>query len=170
MSNASSNHSFVRDWAGYNEVYPSGHKDHDSPSEERSLSASSPSSGDEGLEKEGPEDDSSQDLNDNETPIQSVMGLDGLRKFIMLPIWTVNDFTSLIKEPHFKTLRNKYQIPDNIPLHLPYMSKKCYYDDIEGVRVYEQTLKARLKFPLSSLHCQLLQHLGLSVNQISPNA
>ena len=30
-------------------------------------------------------------------------------------------------------------------------------------------LKARLRFPLSSLHRQLLQHLGLSVNQISPN-
>ena len=31
-------------------------------------------------------------------------------------------------------------------------------------------LKVGLKFPLSSLHHQLLHHLGLSVNQISPNA
>jgi len=30
-------------------------------------------------------------------------------------------------------------------------------------------LKAGLRFPLSSLHRQLLQHLGLSVNHISPN-
>ena len=57
MSSASSNHSFVHDGAGYNEVYPSGHKDHDSPSEERSSSASSPSLRDEGLEKGGLEDD-----------------------------------------------------------------------------------------------------------------
>ena len=31
-------------------------------------------------------------------------------------------------------------------------------------------LKAGLRFPLSLLHCELLRHLGLSVNQISPNA
>ena len=31
-------------------------------------------------------------------------------------------------------------------------------------------LKARLRFPLSSLHRELLKYLGLFVNQISPNA
>ena len=31
-------------------------------------------------------------------------------------------------------------------------------------------LKARLRFPLSSLHRELLKYLGFSVNQISPNA
>ena len=31
-------------------------------------------------------------------------------------------------------------------------------------------LKAGLRFPLSSLHRELLQHLGLFVNQVSPNA
>ena len=108
MSSATGNHLFVRDGVGYNEVYQSGHKDHDSPSEEKSSSASSPSSRDEGLEKGGPEDDFLQNLDDNETPIQSVVGPDGLRKFIMLPIWTVNDFISTIKAPHFKTLRGKY--------------------------------------------------------------
>jgi len=41
-------------------------------------------------------------------PIQSVIGPDGLREFIMLPIWTINAFTSTIKESHFKTLREKY--------------------------------------------------------------
>ena len=102
MSSASSNHSFVRNGAGYDEVYPSGHKDHGSPSEERSSSASSPSLRDEGLEKGGLEDDFLQDLDDNETSIQTVVGPDGLRKFIMLPIWTVNDFISSIKEPILK--------------------------------------------------------------------
>ena len=82
----------------------------------------------------------------------------------------VNDFTSTIKESHFKTLRDKYQILDNIPIRLPYKLEKCYYDGIEGVGVYEQMLKAGLRFPLSSLHHQLFQHLGLSVNQISLNA
>ena len=155
MSSASSNHSFVHDKVGYDEVYPSGHKDPDSPSEERSSSASSPSSKDEDLETEGPADGFIQDLDDAEPPIQSAVGPNGLRKFIMLPIWMVNYFTSTIKESHFKTLRDKYQIPVNIPLRLPYMSEKCYYEGVEGIKVYEQMLKAGLRFPLSSLHRQL---------------
>ena len=36
--------------------------------------------------------------------------------------------------------------------------------------MYEQALKAGLRFPLNSLKRELLQHLGLSVSQISPNA
>ena len=88
----------------------------------------------------------------------------------MLPEWTVNAFTSTIKEAHFKTLRANYQIPDYIPIRLPYKSKKCYYEGVDGVGVYEQVLKAGLRFPLNSLHRELLKYLGLSVNQISPNA
>ena len=88
----------------------------------------------------------------------------------MLPEWTVNNFVSIIKENHFKTLRDNFQIPDNIPIRLPYKSEKCYYDRVEGVGLYEQMLKARLRFPLSSLHRELLRYLGLSVNQVSPNA
>ena len=93
-----------------------------------------------------------------------------LREFVMLPKLTVNAFTSTIKEPHFKTLKANYQIPDYIPIRLPYKSKKCYYEGVDGVEVYEQVLKAGLRFPLSSLHRELLKYLGLSVNQISPNA
>ena len=36
--------------------------------------------------------------------------------------------------------------------------------------MYEQVFKAGLRFPLNSLHCELLKYLGLSVSQISPNA
>ena len=46
-----------------------------------------------------------------EEPIKSVIGTNALREFVMLPKWTVNDFTSTIKEKHFSTLK----------------SKKCYY-------------------------------------------
>ena len=88
----------------------------------------------------------------------------------MLPEWTVNDFRSTIKDKHFNTLRANYQIPNNTPICLPYKSEKCYYEGVEGVRVYEQMLKAGLRFPLSSLHRELLKYPGLSVNQVSPNA
>ena len=76
----------------------------------------------------------------------------------------------MIKEAHFKTLRANYQIPDYIPIRLPYKSEKCYYERVDGVGVYKQVLKAGLRFPLNSLHCELLKYLGLSVNQISLNA
>ena len=82
----------------------------------------------------------------------------------------MNNFRSTIKEKHFNTLRANFQILDNIPIRLPYKSEKCYYEGVEGVGVYEQMLKARLRFPLSSLHRELLKYLGLSVNQVSPNA
>ena len=72
-----------------------------------------------------------------EQPIRSIVGADGLREFIMLPEWMVHNFTSTIKEKHFNTLRANFQIPDNIPIRLPYVSEKCYYKGVEGVRVYE---------------------------------
>ena len=86
---------------------------------------------------DGLEGDPSEGIDGVRPLIQSVIGPNGFREFIMLPIWMVNDFTSLIKEPHFKTLREKYQIPVNIPIRLPYKSEKCYYESVEGVGVYE---------------------------------
>ena len=166
MSNASSNQSFVRDGAGYEEVYPSGYKDPDDLSK-RSLFASSPSSKNEDMEVAKPEEGF---IDGEDQRIKSVVGTDKLREFVMLPKWTVNAFTSTIKEAHFKTLRANYQIPNYIPIRLPYKSKKCYYEGIDSVGVYEQVLKASLRFPLNSLHRELLKYLGLSVSQISPNA
>ena len=169
MSNASSNQSFVRDGTGYEELYPSGYKDPDELSE-RSPFAASPSSKNEYMEMAKLEDG----LDDSEEQrIKSVVGTDelrGLREFVMLPEWTVNYFTSTIKEAHFKTLKAIYQIPDYIPIRLPYKSKKSYYDGVDDVRVYEQVLKTGLRFPLNSLKQELLKYLGLSVSQISPNA
>ena len=48
-------------------------------------------------------------------PVQFVVGPNGLREFIMLPIWMVNDFTSTIKESHFKTLRESTKSPSTYP-------------------------------------------------------
>ena len=124
----------VRDEADYEEVYPLGHKDQESPSEERSPSASSPSSTNEDMEMVEPEEGSD---DGEEQPIKFVVGADGLREFVMLPEWTVNAFMSTITEPHFKTLRANYQIPDYIPTHLPYKSEKCFYEGVDGVGVYE---------------------------------
>ena len=85
----------------------------------------------------------------------------------MLPEWTVNNFVSTIKENHFKTLRENYQIPENILIRLPNKSERCYYDGVKGVGIYEQMLG--LRSPLNALHRELLKCLGLSVNQVSLN-
>ena len=50
MSSASSNQSVVRDGVDYEEVYPFGHKDQESPGKDRSPSASSSSSTNEDAE------------------------------------------------------------------------------------------------------------------------
>ena len=100
MSSASSNQSFVRDGASYEELYPSGYRDLDELSE-KSPSAASPSLKNEDMELAEPEEGS----DDDEQRIKSVVGTDRLREFVMLPEWTVNNFTSTIKEAHFKTLR-----------------------------------------------------------------
>uniref|UniRef100_A0A7N2L4G0 Uncharacterized protein n=1 Tax=Quercus lobata TaxID=97700 RepID=A0A7N2L4G0_QUELO len=163
MSSASSNQSVVRDGAEYENVYPSGHKDQESPGEDRSPSASSSSSTDEDVEIveiDGSGDDGNQAL-------ESVVGVDGLRKFIMLPEWTVHKFTSVIRDKHFNTFRINFQIPDYVSIRLPHVSEKCYYEGVEGVGIYEQALKAGLRFPLSTLHRELLHYLGLSVTQIT---
>ena len=65
--------------------------------------------------------------------LKSVVGADGLREFVMLPEWTMNNFRSTIKEVHFKTIRAIYQIPDHIPIHLPYKSEKCYYNGVDDL-------------------------------------
>ena len=146
MSSALSNQSIICDRADYEEVYLSGHKDQESPSEERSPFASSPSSTNEDMEMADPEEA----FDDNEEQqIKSVVCVDGFREFIMLPEWMMNDFNSTIKEKHFSTLRANYQILDNIPIRLPYKLEKCYYEGVEGVGVYEQMLKVGLRFPLS---------------------
>ena len=159
MSSASSNQSFVRDGAGYKELYPSGYKDPDELSE-RTPSAISPSSTNKDMELAKPEEGS----DGGGEGLKSVVGADGLREFVMLSEWTVNNFRSTIKEVHFKTIRAIYQIPDHIPIRLPYQSEKCYYDGVDDLGVYEQALKAGLRFPLNRLKQELLQHLGLSVS------
>ena len=151
MSSASSNQSFVRDGAGYEELYPSGYKDPDELSE-RTPSTTSPSSTNEDMELTEPKEGS----DGSGKGIKSVVGADGLREFVMLPEWMVNNLKSTIKEVHFKTIRAIYQIPEHIPIRLPYKSEKYYYDGVSDLGVYEQALKAGLRFPLNRLKRELL--------------
>ena len=108
-SEASSDQSWVREGASHDKVFPSGQGDLSTSNSERVLSANSPSIGeDEDLDVDESESDSNDDLASVKPPIQSVIGPDGFREFIMIPLWTINDFNSSIKQTHFNTLREKY--------------------------------------------------------------
>ena len=127
---ASSKQSCVREGAGYDKVYPSGQDDPDTFYDERVPSANSPFVGeDKDLDLDGSDGDlnDEEDIGNVEPPIQSVIGPNGFREFIMLPLWTLNDFNSSIKQKHFNTLSEKYQITVGIPIHLPFKFEKCYY-------------------------------------------
>ena len=116
MSSVLSNQSVIRDGVDYEEVYPSGHVDQESPGDDRSPFASSSP-----LTNEDTEMAETVEISDDdeEQTLRSVIRANGLREFIMLPEWTVNNFVSTIKENHFKTLRENYQISKNIPIRLP---------------------------------------------------
>ena len=108
MSSASSEQSCVREGPTYDKVFPSGQNDPGTLSDERNPSATSPSTGDKDLDTDRSESDSTDGLVGAKPPTQSVIGPDGLKEFIILPLWTVNDFISTIKQAHFNTLREKY--------------------------------------------------------------
>ena len=70
----------------------------------------------------------------------------------------------------FSELHVRYQIPEHIPIRLPYKNEKCYTGRTMDVGMYEAMFAAGLRLPLTALHCRLVDYLGLSVSQIAPNA
>ena len=109
-SEASSDQSCVHEGAGCDEVYPSGH-DNLGTSYDKQVPSSNSSSmeEDKDLDVDGLEGDwNDEDIGSAKTPTQFVIGPDGFRQFILLPLWTVNDFNSTIKKKHFDTFRKKY--------------------------------------------------------------
>ena len=70
----------------------------------------------------------------------------------------------------FKELRVRYQIPEHIPIRLPKENEKCYSGRTADVGMYDAMFAVELRLPLTTLHHQLVDYLGLSVSQIAPNA
>ena len=76
----------------------------------------------------------------------------------------------MMSDKVFKELRTRYQIPDHIPICLPRENERCYSGRTVDVGMYDAMFAARLRLPLTALHHQLANFLGLSVSQIAPNA
>ena len=106
----SSDQSYVRKGASYDEVYLSSQDDPNTSHDKWVLSTNSPSSEeDEDLDIDESEGDSNdEDIGSVEPLIQSVISPDGLRQLFLFPLWTINDFYSTIKKKNFDTLREKY--------------------------------------------------------------
>ena len=123
---------------------------------------------DEGVtEGDGDENDA-----DDRTPEVGSSGNPGsghTHPFILPQMWIVNDFLPKMTTNIFKNLRDRFQIPNHIPIRFPGNFEKCYSGETADVGMYDATL-AGLRLPLMALHRQLANFLGLSVNQITPNA
>ena len=89
--------------------------------------------------------------------------------FILPVIWTINDFMPTMTTKIFNNLRDRYQIPDNIPIRLPGKYEKCYSGKTVDIDMYDAMFAGGLRFLLTALHCQLAIFLGLSVSQIALN-
>ena len=113
--------------------------------------------GDEGDDGEGSSEGASAGPGDN-------------RPFILPAKWAVNKFLPSMNDKNFSELRVKYQIPEHIPICLPYENKKCYTGRTVDVGMYDTMFAAGLRLLLTALHRQLVDYLGLSVSQIATNA
>ena len=183
-SDALSEQSSVRDGAGYDEFFGSGQEsDGFSRSSERETSAQSPGDdveGDvEGVEEkivgedegEGESDsDEDEDKGNEESYEEASVSPGGNRPFILSEDCTVNKFLPKMSDRVFKELRTHFQIPDHISICLPRKKEKCYIGRTTDVSMYDAILATGLRLPLTALHRQLVDFMGLSISQIAPNA
>ena len=75
-----------------------------------------------------------------------------------------------MSEKVFKELRTRFHIPDHISIRLPRKKQKCYTGRTADVGMYDAVLAAGLRLPLTALHRQLVDFMGLFVSQIALNA
>ena len=195
---ATSEQSSVREGVGYDEVFQLSHEPEEgfSWSSEIETSAHSPDNevesydegegeeeereegedeGDEGGEDKEyrGEDDGNEGEVDGSASEGGSLGSprDGhTHPFILPKMWTVNDFKQKMTVNIFKNLWDRYQIPDHSPICLPRKFEKCYSGKIVEVGMYDAMFAAGLRLPLTALYRKLANFLGLSINQVTPNA
>ena len=125
--------------------------------------------GDEDEEGEGEGESEGNDEGDVEEVERQEVG-DGSRPFILPLIWTVNDFYPTMSLNVFNKLHDRFQIPDSIPICLSRKHERCYSGKTADVGMYDAMFAAGLRLPLTELHRQLANYLGLFISQIAPNA
>ena len=176
-SDASYEESSAREGAGYDETYGSGDESDFSLSSERETSAQSPdvdeslAEGDKEEERgDGTDVDGEESDGDEGSSEGTSEGPGDNRPFILPEDWAVNKFSPRMSGKVFRELRVRYQIPDHIPIRLPREDERCYSGRTADVGMYDAMFAAGLRLPLTALHRQLADFLGISVTQIAPNA
>ena len=124
-------------------------------------------SGTDGDDVDGDGDD---DDGDEESSEGTSEGPGDNRSFILPENWAVNKFLPMMSDKVFKELCTRYQIPDHILIRLPRENERCYSGRTTNVSMYDAMFATGLRLPLTALHCQLADFLGLFVSQIAPNA
>ena len=76
----------------------------------------------------------------------------------------------MMSDKVFKELHTRYQIPKHIPIRLPRENERCCSRRTADIGMYDAMFAAGLRLPLTALHHQLANFLGLSISQIAPNA
>ena len=193
-SGALSEESSIREGAGYDEAFDSGDESEDfSPLLGRETSAQSLDGEDEGYaegseevrvgevgkegswgnsgdDNDGEDGDGDEEDDGEESCEGAIVGPGDNRPFILLAEWAVNKFSTLMSDKIFKELRVRYQIPEHIPIRLSKENEKCYTRRTADASMYDAMFAAGLRLPLTALHRQPVDYLGLSVSQIAPNA
>ena len=192
-SDTMSEESSVREGVGYDEAFSSGDESEDfSPSSGRETLAQSLDGEDEcyaevseeveievGKEgswvddedaHDGEDGDSDEDDGGGGSSEGALVGPGDNRPFILPAEWAVKKFLPSMSDKIFSELRVKYQIPKHIPIRLPYENEKCYTGRTADVGMYDAMFATGLRLPLTALHRQLVDYLGLFVSQIAPNA
>ena len=174
-SDAMSEESSVREGAGYDEAFGLGDEFEDfSPLSGRKTSAQSLDGEDECYAEEseeveievgkegswvdgedahdredgdGDEDDDGEGSSEGATA-----SLGDNRPFILPAEWAVNKFLPSMSEKIFSELRVRYQIPEHIPIRLPYENEKCYTGRTADVGMYNAMFATGLRLLLTALH------------------
>ena len=182
-----SKESSVCEGAGYDEAFGSGDESEDfSPSSGRETSAQSLNGEDKCYAEEseeveievgkegswvdgedthdGEDGDGDEDDDGEGSSEEASVGPGDNCPFILPAEWAINKFLPSMSDNIFSELRVRYQIPEHISIHLPYENKKCYTGRTADIGMYDAMFAARLWLPLTALHRQLVDYLGLSVS------
>ena len=159
-SDAMSEESSVREGASYDEAFGAGVEFEDfSPSLGRETSTQSLDSEDECYAEESEEVEievgkeeswvDSGDAPDGEDGDDGEGSSEGAsagpgdnRPFILPAEWAINKFLPSMSNKIFSELRVRYQIPEHIPIRLPYENEKCYTGRIADVGMYDAMFAA----------------------------
>ena len=170
-SDVSCEESSVCEGAGYDKAFGFGDESDDFLlSSERGTSARSPDGNESSTgEDEGVEGDINVDGDVSDGDVSDGDESDGEegpgdnRPFILPEDWVVNKFLPRMSTKVFGELRTRYQIPDHILILLPKENETCYSGRTANMGMYDAMFAADLRLPLTALHRQLADFLGLSV-------